>query len=186
MVLSTLNYGVAVTRIPPLSIEVPLGQWFCLANIPKGYLQCLGIFVTFMELNRPFAPSLLKSGLDLKHRTMSLPSFLFYNYHYQNFLKKITKKKKKICHFLIICSGRNTIHKIIKGYMEVKVLKRLLQISLRVKNFILYAIFSNQIDSCLATKKNPILLYLPPFHRFIWHSNTALKSVLRYFIFGGK
>lgn len=70
--------------------------------------------------------------------------------------------------------------------MEVKVLKRLLQISLRVKNFILYAIFSNQIDSCLATKMNPILLYLPPFHRFIWHSNMALKSVLRYFIFGGK
>lgn len=26
----------------------------------------------------------------------------------------------------------------------------------------------------------------PLFHRFIWHSNTALKSVLRYFIFGGK
>lgn len=162
MVHITLNYYVAVTCIPPLSIEVPWGQRLCLANIPKGYLQCLGIFVTFIELNRPFAPSLLKSGLDLKYRTMSPPPCIFYNYYYQNFLTKKNKEKKKtVCYFLIICSGINTTHKIIKGYTEVKVLKRLLQISLTRENFILEVIFSNKVDSCLATMKNPILLYLP-------------------------
>lgn len=120
---------------------------------------------------------------------MSPPPCLFYNYYYQNFLtkkNKIKRRKKTVCYFLIICSGRNTTHKIIQGYTEVKVLKLPLQISLRVENFILHAISSDQIDSCLATKKNPILPYLPLFHRFIWHSNTALKSVLRYFIFGKK